>query len=633
MKLFLLGCLIALSTICRAQNKFVVESIPDQLKNRAAMTVRYESEEVIMYAPDDVRHKVKKAITIHNKNGEFFAYIPLYYDKSSKIKTAKGAVYDEFGRQIKKLSLKDFNDVSAADGFSMFSDTRLKYYSNDAPQYPYTLEFEYEIQLSQNLMIPNWSPDYHPQVSVEQSSYSFTYPTLEKIRIHTQNIESTGLKTEKEGFTTLKWEVTNLEAKKQEEFTHHFQDLNIQVNIVPERISYYNHSGSLTDWKNFGKWAHDMLLNGKQDLGPDVKQKVLDLTKNALSDKEKAKILYKYMQNKTRYVSIQVGIGGIEPFPASDVEKYGYGDCKALVNYMQNLLSFADIPSYYCVVEAGWQKKSLRSSFANMQDGNHVILCIPFENDTTWLECTSQLMPFGSLGDFTDDRLVLAWTAEGGQILKTPTYTERDNRQIRHSTLKLVDHKHFEGKMVTKFYGTQLDNHLDVLRANPTDKAKLLAKHYDINNISFAAIDYQMIEQDSSYVQENLNFSIQHIARTTNSKLIIPTTPFSSYVNLQRNDNRQRNVYINRGFTDKDILEIELPEDVNKVMTPINKSYECPMGTFEFIARIENDKLICLRTLTIKQGEYNADQYNVFQDFLKSVGQTDRSRISLELIQ
>ena len=69
MKLFLLGCLIALSTICRAQNKFVVESIPDQLKNRAAMTVRYESEEVIMYAPDDVRHKVKKAIKIHKKNG------------------------------------------------------------------------------------------------------------------------------------------------------------------------------------------------------------------------------------------------------------------------------------------------------------------------------------------------------------------------------------------------------------------------------------------------------------------------------------------------------------------------------------------------------------------------------------
>ena len=633
MKLFLLSCLITLSTISRAQNQFAIESIPLELKNRAAMTVRYEAVEITMLAPDDVRYKVKKAITIHNKSGDYFAYIPLYYDKSSKIKSVRGTIYDEFGQEQKKLSLKDFTDVSAADGFSMFSDTRLKYYINQSPQYPYTLEFEYELQFSQNLIIPHWSPNYHQQVSVEKSSYAFTYPNSERLRIYTQNLDTPALITQKDNFITQKWQVSNLQATKQEGFTRHFQDLNIQVNIVPERISYYDHSGSFSDWTGLGKWAHDILLHGKQDLSSDVKQKVLELTKNATSDKEKAKILYKYMQNKTRYVSIQVGIGGIEPFPASDVEKYGYGDCKALVNYMQNLLSLADIPSYYCVVEAGWQKKSLRPTFANMQDGNHIILCIPFENDTTWLECTSQSMPFGSLGDFTDDRLVLAWTPQGGQILKTPIYTEQDNKQVRSAKFTLVDYNHLKGKMATKFYGTQFDNHIDVVRAKPSEKEKLLKKHYDINDITFSTIDYQMVEQDTSYIQEDLDLSIRNIIRKTNGKLIIPTTPFNSYLKLQRNDNRQQNLYINRGFTDNDILEFELPEDVSKAMDPISKSYQCPMGTFKFTARIEDNKLYCSRTLTIKQGEYEADQYSIFQDFLKSVDQVDRSRISLELLQ
>ncbi len=38
------------------------------------------------------------------------------------------------------------------------------------------------------------------------------------------------------------------------------------------------------------------------------------------------------MQGKTHYISIQVGIGGYQPFLASDVDRLNYGDCKALVN-------------------------------------------------------------------------------------------------------------------------------------------------------------------------------------------------------------------------------------------------------------------------------------------------------------
>ena len=52
---------------------------------------------------------------------------------------------------------------------------------------------------------------------------------------------------------------------------------------------------------------------------------------------EKAKIVYKYMQEKTRYISVQVGIGGFKPMLAKDVDRLGYGDCKALSNYTKAL--------------------------------------------------------------------------------------------------------------------------------------------------------------------------------------------------------------------------------------------------------------------------------------------------------
>ncbi len=53
------------------------------------------------------------------------------------------------------------------------------------------------------------------------------------------------------------------------------------------------------------------------------------------------------MQDKTRYISVQIGIGGWKPMLADDVNKLGYGDCKGLTNYTKALLEAVDVPSYY----------------------------------------------------------------------------------------------------------------------------------------------------------------------------------------------------------------------------------------------------------------------------------------------
>ena len=59
---------------------------------------------------------------------------------------------------------------------------------------------------------------------------------------------------------------------------------------------------------------------------------------------------------------------------------------------------------------------------------NHVILCIPFKNDTTWLECTSNTTPFGKLGPFTENRCALVVTEDGGKLINTPKSQAGDNQ-------------------------------------------------------------------------------------------------------------------------------------------------------------------------------------------------------------
>ncbi len=95
-------------------------------------------------------------------------------------------------------------------------------------------------------------------------------------------------------------------------------------------------------------------MNNGRDVLPDAtKRKIRDITKDLKTIEEKARALYAYLQGKTRYVNIQLGIGGLQPFDATTVDQTGYGDCKALSNYMVAMLKEAGVKGYYSTIMAG----------------------------------------------------------------------------------------------------------------------------------------------------------------------------------------------------------------------------------------------------------------------------------------
>ena len=97
-------------------------------------------------------------------------------------------------------------------------------------------------------------------------------------------------------------------------------------------------------------------------------------------------------------------LGGLQPFDAKTVFETGCGDCKALSNYMFSLLKLIGVRSYPAIVSSGTYIEPIFLEFPNFQQFDHAILCVPHLKDTIWLECTNQKIPFGFLGDFTDDR-------------------------------------------------------------------------------------------------------------------------------------------------------------------------------------------------------------------------------------
>ena len=624
--------LIISCTITRAQQNYDASLIPKELLPYASAVVREDKLTVNVQDLDNTIVYAKMAITILNNNGDHVANINLFHDKSQIIKFIKGTVYNEFGKPIRKFSESDFEDKSAWDGFSLFEDTKVKNFFPSITDYPYTIEYEYELRLKQSLDFPKWVSAASFGVAVEKSSFAFSCKPNFNIRYKVNNLsDNVNINTNDKGLKTYSWEVKDLKAVKHEPFSPYQNNNFKSIEIAPEKFSYYGISGSFTDWKELGKWEYDNLLSGRQELPAETIDHVKELTKDIPDPKLKAKKIYEYMQGKTHYISVQVGIGGNQPFLASDVDKQNYGDCKAFVIYTQALLKAVNIDSYYCIVKSGGEYKvDLMKDFASMEQGDHIILCLPFKNDTTWADCTSQTIPFGYLGSFTDDRSVLACTPEGGKLMHTPKYAFQDNLESRKASFIINEAGEISGNMITAFKGTDYEDRDYLINESVKEQYKMLQKEYPINNLDILNLE---VKQDKSFdpvTTENIKLHARDYASITDGKYYFMLNPANRRTDVPKQAvNRLNDVCITRGNTEEDEVIFTIPAGYHLDKKPLNDIADKPFAKFSATMELKGNQLIYKRKLQLIDGTYGKDTYQDFVDFYQEVVDDDNYTVVL----
>jgi len=632
MKIFCtLILLLFFSLFAAAQPNYDVSLIPKELMPYASAVIRDNEVRVEVKDLDNTLYHIKTAITVLNANGDDIAHIGIWYDKNRVIRSIKGLVYNEFGKQVGKFSEKEFIDQSAISSFSLFEDSRVKHYIPSTGSYPYTIEYEYEVRSKQTLNFDDWKPNSDFGLAVQRSTYVFSCKPDFKIKYKELNVTAkvtTG--TNNEGLKTYTWRVDNLKALKYEPYSPNPENYLTVVKIAPESFKYSGVSGTFVNWKELGKWNYDKLLAKRQALPLQTVSHMKEITAGLTDPKQKAKKIYEYMQGKTRYISVQVGIGGYQPFLASDVDNVSYGDCKALVNYTQALLSAVGVDSWYCVVEAGSSKISMLPDFASMSQGNHIILCLPLKGDTTFLECTNQKIPFGFLGDFTDDRTVLACTPDGGKLMHTPKYTADQNVQARKGAFDIDSAGMLKGNISTTYLGTQYEN-VDELVGEPfTEQIKMLQKEYTaINNLDIEKFDLVQDKGIQPKAIDHLKINARDYATTDNSKLYFSINTINRSAAVRDVRNRATPLYINRGYTDEDDITYTIPDGYKTELMPLNVSLEKPFGRYKATMQINGNKVVYHRYLQVLDGTYSKDSYRDFVDFYSQIADADRYNVTL----
>ena len=626
----LITCLL-LALTSRSQLNYAVSAIPKTLLPRAGAVVRNSETNIEVKALDDVISKHRIAITVLNSSGANDASIDLYYDKTTQIKSAKGVIYNEFGMPVSKFTEKNFNDRSAVSDISLYEDSRVKSFRPAQTSYPYTIEYEYEIRRKQSLYFPEWFPVGTTGVAIEKSSLSFTCPASFNLRYKTLNYPGKVEELSDKETKTFKWQVSNINPLRYEPYSPDYEQFLISVKLAPESFAFKNIKGSFKNWDEYGRWMYENILKGRDELPEQTRSLVLDMVKDVQNPKDKAKKIYEYMQNKTRYISIQIGIGGYQPYPAAEVDRLGYGDCKGLVNYTQALLKVAGIESYYVIVEAGQFKKDLLSDFTSMNQGNHAILCLPFENDTTWLECTSKIKPFGFLGDFTDDRQVVVCSAQGGKLMRTPKLETAGNRQIRHAEFQVSKTGDLTGTVVTNFEGSQYDNHDILYNEAYAEQLKKLPKLYPLPNLEIKSLQFTKKKEAKPVTTESISLNSAGYCSFNGSKLHLVINSLNKYTNVPKEvRNRVNPVFINRGWHDEDVITYQLPESYKLNLPQEKTRIDKPFGSYSADISFSGNKIVYKRIMQLNEGTYAPEEYQNLVDFFQTVSEADHGKLIVE---
>jgi len=615
-----------------AQQNYDASLIPKELLPYASSVIRNEETTVEIKDLDNVIYHVKEAITILNKNGDKDAEIELEHGKTEIINYVKGAIYNESGKKESEFSKSAFEDVNEQDGFSLFIDKKVIYFHPTGAIYPYTIEYEYEKRNKESFDFDDWRPNPGIGIAVQNSSFTLTCKPSFDIRYKEINIPSPAtISTTANGGKVYVWQASNLKAIKNEPYSPNPDKYLSIVKIAPTKFIYGGMSGNCTTWNDWGKWVNDNLWFNRQTLSAETISKVQQLTADITDPKLKAKKIYEYMQNKTHYVNVTIGIGGYQPVLASDVDKLSYGDCKALVNYTRALLKAVDIDSYFCFVMADTKHKiSLPGDFPAMGQANHAILCIPFKNDTTWCDCTSQTWPFGYLGDFTDDRIALAFTPTGGKLMHTPKYTAGDNLEDRKADFILNGDGELSGKMTTNFSGVDYDNRDGLIEESHTEQLKDIQRYYPINNMSIQKLVFKQDKSLKPVTTEETDLNAPEYASVDNGKIVFLVDAANRMYHAPHEVmSRKTDVYINEGYTDEDEITYTLPAGYREDSEPLAVAVKTQFGSFTATSTVKDGKLVYKRRLQVIDGTYPKDSYQRLVDFFQQVVDADAYSVTL----
>jgi transglutaminase-like putative cysteine protease len=607
--------------------QYPVSQIPDSLTKGARVVVRLQERIYEIKSPGKAVEHEQRVCTIMNESGSGFGEYTTFYNKFISLNNVTGILYDANGKEIKRIKKKDMSDHSGSDDETLMTDTRYKEYDFGYGIYPYTVNFEEEDDIDGFTDIGGWLPQATPGMAVQESRFVVIAPKDYVLRYKSLNNAPEPVITEQSDKKVYTWDIKNLPAKQSEVHSPEWSQIVPYVMVSPSLFEEEGYKGDMSTWLSYGKFYYD-LLQGRDVLPDDVKQKVHELTDKLNSPYDKIYAMYDYLQKNTRYISIQLGIGGFQPFDANFVATKHYGDCKALSNYMVSLLKECGIKANSVIIKSGSDALPVQESFPSDQF-DHVVACVPLEKDTVWLECTSQTESPGFMGAFTGNRKALLVNETGGYLVSTPAYTANENVRINKIDAAIDNDGNLSADLNTCYKGIMEElPHSLMYDASKEQRERYLNYVLNLPTYQVDKNDYKEKKGRLPEVDATMHITSPAYASVTGKRLFLSPNLFNkSQERLSTDSARKYDIEYRFGYSYIDSVNVKIPDGYTPEAVPKNVSISNEFGVYNITIKIDGSNISCVRYYENKTGRFPAGDYQQLVKFYDDMYKADRSKI------
>ena len=582
-------------------------------------------------SPSSGTMKAYRKVMVMNRKGLNSATFHTYIDSFRSLTSFSGRI-EAGGKTLRKLKSSDLTTVLVAEGIT--SDASVSFYEPSAP-YPFIVEYEYEVSYKKGFIaFPMYAPVSEPDVAMVESSYSVSVP--EGMRIQ-YSASADPVKSSQPKKDVYRWSFDRYPGYREEHIMPDEMEMIPYVYAGPVDFEYSGVSGSQAGWKEVGTWLAQ-LQNDVQAVPTDLKTRVEGLLHGLTDERTKVKALYDFLRENTRYVSIQLGIGGYKPFPVETVYKTGFGDCKALSVYMKALLSLAGINSEYFIINT--DNPDLLPGFHSVGQMNHAMLCVPMESDTLWVECTNPRYPLGYRHNSLAGHQVLLVKEDGGELVRVRDYPDSLRLRSEKVDVELRADGSAECRGKRRLLLDNVESYIGFRALDSKARFDVVMAGNSLNPVDFSITsvednfnDWTMMAQGDEYIPEfklGYAYEVKDYGKASGERIFMDMNPFAKRMYSDRTA-RANDMEVDEGMTVIDSISVRLPAGYIPESLPSCNVVESQFGLFKTEVSYDEDaaQVEVIQSLVLHAGRFPKDSYPDYRTFARSVSRSYDGKIVL----
>lgn len=591
------------------------ESLPPLSKDPLAVVLLDEQVTTVRDSGeiDTLYRRVSKILRPEAHDTLGFGAVAVDFANDTKLSSLKAWTLPASGREF-EVKEKDAIETGLFSE-ELFSDLRAKVLKIPAAKPGDFVAYEYVQKHRPYILDDAW--DFQETVPVRRTRFTLNLPPGWEMDTKWVNYEA--VKGQKTGANSYTWELENVPAIEKEPDMPPWPVIAGRMGVKYFPSGAHAAPKSSGSWKDIGLWYAGLSASSLRPT-PEIKEKVAQLTADAPTTLAKIKALTDFMQRQIRYVAIEIGIGGMQPHPASKVFQYKYGDCKDKATLLITMLHEIGVESYYVVAQV--ERGIVRPDFPSPSSFNHMIVAIRLPDDVKSnglyaivkhptlgqlliFDPTDEYTPLGYIPSSEQENYGLLITPEGGELIALPLLPPNTNRSIRTGKFSLSATGDLTGEVSEIRWGAPAVNlRARLLSSAPADRVKVIEDFlgYFLNNFRLTSATVGNLDKFDDTLTLNYKFEARGYAKTAGNLLLArPRVLGSKSPPLDLSRERKYPIEFDEASIQTDDYEISLPPGYVADDLPSPVDIKSDYGAYRSKIELEGNTLHYQRLYEIKQ--------------------------------